>query len=93
MALGSLNAIINGINLIPGIDIPNIDIGATVSPPTPINSSASRPVNGGGQGGVINRISNASSSNSNRSVKLDVHNYGQAMNGQQLMDEMAFMGG
>ena len=100
VALGAINGIIATINLIPGINIPGINMGtsAAVEPqkppsiPAALNTNANSPTAAGG--GVINRISNASSTNNSRSIGgVTVNNYGQAMNGQQLADEMAFLAG
>lgn len=61
--------------------------------PESIGTAAQTP-NAQAGGGVINRISNASSTNNSRSIGgVTVNNYGQAMNGQQLADEMAFLAG
>jgi len=45
------------------------------------------------QGGVINRISNATNNNSKSMGDVHVNNYGTPMNGQVLINEMAFAAG
>ncbi len=74
----------------------NKTTGSSTEPPKPIaapaalNSTAPK----AGELGVINKISNASSANNSRQIG-DVHvsNFGQAMSGQQLIDDLEFMGG
>ncbi len=81
--------LVDKINLIPGIDI-NTDMPKPISSPSAL--SPNKPVSGG-QGGIINQISNAVGGN-NRSIgDVIVNNSGQPMNGQTLLDEMEFAAG
>ncbi len=83
----SLDWVISKINMIPGVSI-----GDGPSMPEPV---APPPSLAGGnqpsaQGGVLNRISNATSNNQRSVGDVHVHNYGNEMSGQKLADELAF---
>ena len=63
-----------------------------IEPPAVLTASGSASQPAGG--GVINRISHANSANNSRSIgDVNVNNYGDAMSGQQLADELAFLAG
>lgn len=84
----SIDWLIDKINMIPGINIDtSTEMPKPVSAPASLNSNTAPRMAGGG---VVSQISNATS-NSTRSIgDVNINNYGQAMNGQTLMDELAF---
>lgn len=63
-----------------------------IASPAALSSNSSAGASSGG--GVINRISNATSANNSRSIgDVNVYNSGNAISGQQLADELAFLAG
>jgi len=86
--MSQIDWLISKINLIPGI---NIDMGSAPKPiaaPAAIsNSQSSAP-----KGGIMQQFSNMNQQ-TNNTGGVTVNNFGQPMNGQTLMDEMAFAGG
>lgn len=86
----SLDWVIKKINLIPGINI-----GDAPEAPKTIEAPESITPNrlSGRRGGALNRISNATQNNHRSIGDIHVHNTGQPIDGQRLMDEIAFAGG
>ncbi len=89
--IAGIEWLIDKINLIPGINIG----GNTPEAPRPIAVPASLQAQRGSVrgGGLINRVSNATSNNSRNMGDVIVNNYGDAMSGQTLNDELAFAAG
>ncbi len=77
-----------GVNANTGQPLP--EAPKPIAPPAVLNSNANTAPAAGG--GVINRISNASSSNSRSIGDIHIHNKGSAMNGQDFADELAMAG-
>jgi TP901 family phage tail tape measure protein len=85
----SIDWLIDKINMIPGINIDtSTDMPKPVSAPESLSKNSSPQMTGGG---LVNQISNATSNNSSRSIgDVNINNYGQAMSGQSLANELAF---
>lgn len=85
----SIDWLIDKINMIPGINIDtSTDMPKPVSAPESLSKNSSPQMAGGG---LVNQISNATSNNSTRSIgDVNINNYGQAMSGQSLANELAF---
>jgi hypothetical protein len=74
--------------MIPGI---NIDTATDMPKPVAAPASLSNQAPKMAGGGLVNQISNATSNNSSRSIgDVHVNNYGQAMSGQSLANDLAF---
>lgn len=86
----SLDWVISKINMIPGINI-----GDAPEAPKSIEAPESITPNrlSGRRGGALNRISHATQNNQRSIGDIHVHNNGQPIDGQRLMDEIAFAGG
>jgi TP901 family phage tail tape measure protein len=84
----SIDWLIDKINMIPGINIDTTtDMPKPVAAPASLSNAAPKMAGGG----LMNQISNATSNNNSRNVgDVHINNYGQAMSGQSLMDELAF---
>ncbi len=84
----SIDWLIDKINMIPGISIDtNTDMPKPVAAPASLSNQAPKMAGGG----LVNQISNATSNNNSRNVgDVHINNYGQAMDGQTLMNEIAF---
>ncbi len=87
----SIDWLIDKINMIPGINIDtSTDMPKPVSAPASLSNNAAPRMMGGG---LVSQISNATS-NSNKTIgDVHVNNYGQAMSGQTLANELAFAAG
>ena len=84
----SIDWLIDKINMIPGI---NIDTTTDMPKPVAAPASLSNQAPKMSGGGLVNQISNATSNNSSRSIgDVHVNNYGPAMSGQSLADNLAF---
>tara|TARA_R110001583_G_scaffold550_4_gene4868 strand:+ start:2064 stop:4052 length:1989 start_codon:yes stop_codon:yes gene_type:complete len=84
----SIDWLIDKINMIPGI---NIDTATDMPKPVAAPASLSNQAPKMAGGGLVNQISNATSNNSSRSIgDVHVNNYGQAMSGQSLANDLAF---
>jgi hypothetical protein len=87
-----INWIIDKLNYIPGIDIAMNE--APQAPQLSDNVKPFQNVTAPPQGGIMKQVSNMTNNSSkNQTIQVTVQNYGQAMNGAQLADEIAMAGG
>lgn len=88
--LSGVDKFISMLNVIPGI---NIDMGGTpksIAAPSVLSNKPNMNQNGGISSNIANMINNSRSSSMG---DLHMHNYGQAPNGQQLLDDLAMAAG